>query len=45
MLVASMRDTTGSYTSGFLVLVVLAAIGAAAVALLPRSGQQQSLGR
>ncbi len=28
MLVASMRDTTGSYTSGFLVLVVLAAIGA-----------------
>ena len=45
MLVASMRDTTGSYTSGFLVLVVLAAIGAAAVALLPRSGQQQPVGR
>jgi sugar phosphate permease len=45
MLVASTRDTTGSYTSGFLVLVVLAAIGAAAVALLPRSGQQQSAGR
>ena len=42
MLVASMRDTTGSYRSGFLVLVVLAAIGAAAVALLPRSGQQQA---
>jgi sugar phosphate permease len=44
MLVASMRDTTGSYRSGFLVLVVLAAIGAAAVALLPRgpakAGQQ-----
>jgi sugar phosphate permease len=37
MLVASMRDTTGSYTSGFLVLVVLAAVGAVAVALLPRS--------
>jgi MFS family permease len=39
MLVASMRDTSGSYTTGFLVLVVLAAIGAFAVALLPRSGQ------
>jgi sugar phosphate permease len=39
MLVASMRDRTGSYTSGFLVLVVLAAIGAVATALLPR-GQQ-----
>jgi sugar phosphate permease len=37
MLVASMRDTSGSYTSGFLVLVVLAAIGALAVALLPRA--------
>jgi sugar phosphate permease len=37
MLVASMRDTTGSYASGFMVLVILAAIGAAAVALLPRS--------
>ena len=41
MFVASMRDTTGSYTSGFLVLVILAAIGAAAVALLPRSGRQR----
>jgi MFS family permease len=41
MLVASMRDTTGSYSSGFLVLVVLAAIGAAAVAILPRSGQHR----
>jgi sugar phosphate permease len=36
MLVASMRDTSGSYASGFLVLVALAAIGAAAVAMLPR---------
>jgi MFS family permease len=45
MFVASMRDSTGSYTSGFLVLVTLAAIGAAAVALLPRSGQQQPVGR
>jgi sugar phosphate permease len=41
MLVASMRDSTGSYTSGFLVLVVLAALGAVAVAMLPRSGQQR----
>ena len=40
MFVASLRDSTGSYTSGFLVLVSLAAIGAAAVALLPRSGQR-----
>ena len=37
MLVASMRDASGSYTSGFLVLVVLAAIGALAVAFLPRA--------
>jgi MFS family permease len=42
MLVASMRDRTGSYTSGFLILVVLAAIGAAATALLPRSGPNVS---
>jgi sugar phosphate permease len=41
MLVASMRDQSGSYTSGFLVLVALAAIGAAAVAFLPRSGRDQ----
>jgi sugar phosphate permease len=38
MLVASMRDSTGSYTSGFLVLVGLAALGALSVAFLPRSG-------
>jgi sugar phosphate permease len=36
MLVASMRDTSGSYASGFTVLVALAAIGAAAVAMLPK---------
>ena len=41
MLVASMRDASGSYASGFLVLVVLAVIGALAVALLPRSGEAQ----
>jgi sugar phosphate permease len=39
MIVASMRDQSGSYTSGFLVLVTLAAVGAAAVACLPRSGR------
>ena len=41
MLVASMRDRTGSYASGFLLLVVLAALGAAAVALLPRTAERQ----
>jgi sugar phosphate permease len=38
MLVASMRDSTGSYASGFLVLVALAAIGALGVAMLPKRG-------
>ena len=41
MLVASMRDASGSYASGFLVLVALAAVGALAVAMLPRSGAAQ----
>jgi MFS family permease len=36
MLVASLRDQTGSYGAGFRVLVGLAAVGAAAVSLLPR---------
>jgi MFS family permease len=36
MLVASLRDQTGSYGVGFMVLVGLAAVGAAAVSLLPR---------
>jgi sugar phosphate permease len=40
MLVASMRDASGSYATGFTVLVVLAALGAAAVALLPKRGTQ-----
>jgi MFS family permease len=42
MLVASMRDATGSYASGFLVLIVLAAIGAAAVACLPKTGETRA---
>ena len=37
MLVAHLRDRTGSYHAGFLVLIGLALAGAAAVALLPRA--------
>jgi sugar phosphate permease len=36
--VAALRDSAGSWTSGFLVLLGLAATGAVAVALLPKSG-------
>jgi sugar phosphate permease len=36
--VAAMRDGSGSYTSGFMLLVALAAAGAVAVAFLPRPG-------
>ena len=36
MLVAGIRDATGSYAGGFGVLIGLAALGAAAVALLPK---------
>jgi sugar phosphate permease len=36
MLVAGIRDRTGSYAQGFTVLVILAALGAVAVSLLPR---------
>jgi hypothetical protein len=35
--VASIRDSAGSYGPGFGVLVVLALLGAIAVALLPRA--------
>jgi MFS family permease len=35
MLVALIRDRTGSYGNGFLVLITLAALGAVAVSLLP----------
>ena len=37
MLVASLRDRSGSYENGFMVLLVFAAIGAIAVSLLPRA--------
>lgn len=36
MVVAGMRDRSGSYTDGFSVLLVLALIGAVSVSLLPR---------
>ena len=40
MLVASIRDTTHSYTGGFAVLIALAATGACVVAFLPDSKGQ-----
>jgi sugar phosphate permease len=38
MLVAYLRDQTGSYAAGFQVLIGLALLGAVAIALLPRNG-------
>jgi nitrate/nitrite transporter NarK len=40
--VATLRDHYGSYTRGFLLLVVLAAAGAVAVALLPRGARARA---
>jgi len=42
MAVAALRDSSGSYRPGFMLLIVLAAVGAAAVAALPRSGSTQA---
>jgi nitrate/nitrite transporter NarK len=42
MAVAALRDSSGSYRPGFMLLIVLAAVGAAAVAALPRSGSAQA---
>ena len=44
MLVALIRDRTGSYGNGFLVLIALAALGALAVSMLPsrKPGDSQS---
>jgi MFS family permease len=42
MTVASMRDQSGSYTSGFALLGVLALLGAVAVSLLPRGGAAEA---
>jgi MFS family permease len=40
VIVATVRDRTGSYAGGFVLLMVLAAIGAAAVAMLPRASSR-----
>lgn len=40
MLVASLRDSTGSYTLAFQALIALSAVGAVAVALLPDSSSR-----
>jgi fucose permease len=40
MLVATVRDRTGSYADGFGLLVGLAALGALAIALLPRRAEE-----
>jgi sugar phosphate permease len=42
MFVAGLRDSSGSYGPGFLVLVALAAVGAIAVSLLPGQPQEES---
>lgn len=39
MAVATIRDRTGSYEPGFVMLIVLACVGALAVTLLPRAGR------
>jgi MFS family permease len=38
MLVGHLRDTSGSYRSGFIVLILIALAGTAAIATLPRRG-------
>jgi sugar phosphate permease len=45
MLVGYLRDRTGAYTAGFVVLIGLAVAGAAAVALLPRTPAHTSTDR
>jgi sugar phosphate permease len=40
MIVAGMRDVSGSYANGFLLLLILAAVGAVAVSFLPTRGAQ-----
>ncbi|MBA2305253.1 MAG: MFS transporter [Acidobacteria bacterium] len=42
MIVAGLRDSTGSYGSGFVVLVALAVAGAIAVSFLPRAARVQT---
>jgi sugar phosphate permease len=45
MIVAGVRDQTGSYTTGFSLLLALAFIGAIAVSFLPRSPQPGAIAR
>jgi nitrate/nitrite transporter NarK len=40
MAVAALRDAAGSYRPGFMLLIVLAAVGALAVAALPRPDEK-----
>lgn len=40
MAVARLRDTTGSYDSGFVLLIVLSFLGLAAISLLPRKPKE-----
>lgn len=42
MLVAKLRDTSGSYANGFAALIILAAIGIIAVAMLPKRDLQKT---
>ena len=44
MIVAGIRDRTGSYDGGFMLLLSLAAVGALAVSFLPRRGASDVLG-
>ena len=45
VVVATVRDRTGSYSGGFVLLMVLAAVGAVAVALLPKQAfERQAIG-
>jgi hypothetical protein len=38
MLVGYLRDSSGSYGSGFILLIAIALAGTAAIAMLPRRG-------
>jgi MFS-type transporter involved in bile tolerance (Atg22 family) len=40
VIVARTRDSTGSYAMGFAILIVLALLGAIAVALLPKRARE-----
>jgi MFS family permease len=40
-LVGHLRDTSGSYRSGFIVLILIALAGTAAISMLPRRGARQ----